>query len=163
MADAGFTFAQRDCRLLVSRRCLLYKLGGKSVLPEAQVYTPSPLNPPTQFGDAAVLARGQDKYNSHCTSCHGNDGRLTTLFPDLRYAGVLHGADAFKAIVIDGAMQVNGMVSFAKVMTPQDAEAIRAYVTSLAHEAKNAPPAPGRGLGGAPGNGPDVGAGGPAP
>jgi quinohemoprotein ethanol dehydrogenase len=140
-------------------RVLVYKLGGKAVLPEAQVYTPPPLNPPAEFGDATLVARGQDKYNSHCSTCHGNDGRVTSVFPDLRYAGALHSADAFKAIVIDGAMQVNGMVSFAKVLTPQDAEAIRAYVTRLAHQAKNAPPGFGRGPGGGPGAGP----GGPQP
>jgi hypothetical protein len=65
---------------------------------------------------------------------------VSSVFPDLRYAGALHSAEAFKAIVIDGALQPNGMVSFAKVLTPPDAEAIRAYVTRLANQAKNAPP-----------------------
>jgi quinohemoprotein ethanol dehydrogenase len=131
-------------------RLLVYKLGGKAVLPEAQVYTPPPLDPPAEFGDATLLARGEEKYNAHCATCHGNDGRVSSVFPDLRYAGALHSADAFKAIVIDGAMQMNGMVSFAKVLTPSDAEAIRAYVTRLAHQAKNAPPGFGRGPGGPP-------------
>jgi len=47
------------------------------------------------------------------------------------------------------------MVSFRKVLKPQDAEAIRAYVTRLANEAKSAPPglgSPGSG-GAAPGAG----------
>ena len=55
--------------------------------------------------------------------------------------------DAFKAIVIDGVLQPNGMVSFRKVLTPQDAEAIRAYVVVRAHQAKNAPPGSGLGRG----------------
>jgi len=121
-------------------RLLVYKLGGKATLPEAVVYTPPPLIPPDEFGDQALLAQGQSKYNEHCSTCHGNDGRVTSVFPDLRYAGALHSPDAFKAIVIDGAMQANGMVSFSKVLTPQDAEAIRAYVVRLAHQLKNAPP-----------------------
>jgi CheY-like chemotaxis protein len=48
-----------------------------------------------------------------------------------------------KAIVIDGALQNNGMVSFAEQLTPEDAEAIRAYVVSLANaelQARAAPP-----------------------
>ena len=111
-------------------------------------YTPPPLNPPANFGDAAQLALGEEKYNSHCSTCHGNDGRVSSVFPDLRYAGALHSPEAFKAIVIDGALQVNGMVSFKKVLSLQDAEAIRAYVTRLANQAKNAPPGPaGRGPG----------------
>ena len=79
---------------------------------------------------------------------------MSSLFPDLRYAGALWSADAFKAIVIDGALQDNGMVSFAKVMTPQDAEAIRSYVVTIANEAKNAPPAPAFGGPGGPGGPP---------
>ena len=34
------------------------------------------------------------------------------------------------------------MVSFADDLTPEDANAVRAYVVSLANEAKNAPPNP---------------------
>jgi alcohol dehydrogenase (cytochrome c)/quinohemoprotein ethanol dehydrogenase len=127
-------------------RLLVYKLGGKAELPEAAVYTPPPLTPPEDFGDDALVAQGQAKYNSHCSTCHGNDGRVSSVFPDLRYAGALHSPEAFKAIVIDGALQQNGMVSFRKVMSPQDAESIRAYVTRLANQAKNAPP-PGPGVG----------------
>lgn len=130
-------------------RLLVYTLGGKAELPEKVVYTPPPLNPPANFGDAATLALGQAKYNENCSTCHGNDGRVTSVFPDLRYAGALHSAEGFKAIVIDGAMQANGMVSFKSVLTPQEAEAIRAYVVKLANDAKNAPP-PAFGPGGGP-------------
>jgi len=121
-------------------RLLVYKLGGKAVLPAAAEYVPQPLMPPENFGDEAQIARGEGNYTAHCASCHGNSGRVSSVFPDLRYAGALHSAEAFKAIVIDGAMEMNGMVSFRKVLKPQDAEAIRAYVTKLANEAKNAPP-----------------------
>ena len=37
-----------------------------------------------------------------------------------------------------GALQNNGMVSFAAQLTPQNAESIRAYVVSLANAAKDA-------------------------
>ena len=126
-------------------RLLVYKLDGKTVLPEAAAYTPPPLNPPAEFGDEAQLEVGQHQFIAHCASCHGNNtpnGRMSTIFPDLRYAGALWGADAFKAIVIDGALQPNGMVSFRKVLTAQDAEAIRAYVVHTANQAKSAPPPP---------------------
>jgi len=142
-------------------RLLVYKLGGQAALPEAAVYTPPPLNPPPQFGDDALLAQGQAQYNSHCATCHGNDGRVSSVFPDLRYAGAIWSSDAFKTIVIDGVLQANGMVSFRKVLTPQDAEAIRAHVVHLANQAKNAPPGFGFGGGPGPGAGPPAGA--PAP
>jgi quinohemoprotein ethanol dehydrogenase len=132
-------------------RLLVYKLGGKAVLPQPVAYTPPVLNPPADFGDDAVHALGETKYNAHCSTCHGNDGRVSSIFPDLRYAAALGNPDLFKVIVIDGALQSNGMVSFAKVLTPQDAEAIRSHVVRLANQAKNAPPPPAvRGPGAAP-------------
>jgi quinohemoprotein ethanol dehydrogenase len=130
-------------------RLLVYKLGGQAVLPPPAPYTPPTLNPPSEFGNAEQLAAGLAQYTAHCATCHGNDGRVSSVFPDLRYAGALQSADIFKAIVIDGALQANGMVSFAKVLTPQDAEAIRAHVVHLANQLKNAPPATGLGAGGA--------------
>ena len=87
---------------------------------------------------------------------------MSSLFPDLRYAGPIHGAEAFKAIVIDGALEPNGMVSFRKVLKPADAEAIRAYVVHLANDLKKNPPPPfSFGFGGPPPGGPGPGAGAP--
>jgi mono/diheme cytochrome c family protein len=111
-------------------------------------YTPPALNPPADFGDTAQLALGETKYTAHCSTCHGNDGRVSSLFPDLRYAAALNNPELFKLIVIDGVLQPNGMVSFKAVLSPQDAEAIRAHVVRLANQAKNAPPPPPRGQGG---------------
>ena len=41
-------------------------------------------------------------------------------------------ADAFKTVVIDGSLKDRGMASFARYMTPADAEAIRAYLAGRA-------------------------------
>ena len=58
------------------------------------------------------------------------------MFPDLRMSGALQAAEAFKAIVIGGALSKNGMVSFAKALQPDDAEAVRAYLVNRAIDAK---------------------------
>lgn len=121
-------------------RLLVFKLGGSARLPEKIAYTPRTLNPPPNFGDAAMLAKGESRYNEHCASCHGNNGRVSSLFPDLKYAPALNSPELFRAIVIDGIWQDNGMVSFKDQLSLDDAEAIRAYVVSLANEAKNNPP-----------------------
>lgn len=123
-------------------RLLVYTLDGKAKLPPPMPYTPPVLNPPADFGDATLLARGETQYNAHCASCHGNNGRVSSLFPDLRYAGQLWSSDAFDAVVIDGALQDNGMVSFRKVLTRDDANAIRAFVVHTANELKKSPPRP---------------------
>jgi len=70
---------------------------------------------------------------------------VSSLFPDLKVAAALNSAELFKAIVVDGILQNNGMVSFASVLTPDDAESIRAYVVKLSNDAKNAPPPAGPG------------------
>src|SRR5690606_8912500 len=119
-------------------RLLVYKLGGGATLPEPLTYEPPVLNPPANFGDADLLALGETHYNAHCASCHGNNGRVSSLFPDLRYAAALHSAELFRAIVIDGALQNNGMVSFREHLSAEDAEAVRAYVVSLANAEKAA-------------------------
>jgi quinohemoprotein ethanol dehydrogenase len=79
-------------------------------------------------------------YGRFCSTCHGSNGLSRGTFPDLRYSGALASADAFKAIVIDGVLTQNGMVSFARGISVADAEAVRAYVVSQAIDAKNAPP-----------------------
>ena len=43
-----------------------------------------------------------------------------------------------EAIVVDGALKVNGMASFADVVSPEDAERIRQYVISRGTEDREA-------------------------
>ena len=134
-------------------RLLVYGLGGGATLPEPVTYTPPELNPPENFGDEELLAQGQSHYNENCASCHGAGGQVSNLFPDLRYAAALNSSELFQAIVLDGILQNNGMVSFRESLSEDDAEAIRAYVVSLANDLKeNPPPAPffGPGPGGPP-------------
>jgi len=53
---------------------------------------------------------------------------------------MLNTAEAFKTIVIDGALEPRGMVSFRSRITADDAEAIRAYLVKRALDAKAALP-----------------------
>jgi mono/diheme cytochrome c family protein len=126
-------------------RVLVYKLGGTAVLPEPLPFTPPPLNPPPAFGDAQQIARGEEVYGRFCSTCHGTDGLSRGMFPDLRTAGSIQSADAFRTVVIDGALTANGMVSFAKAITAEDAEAVRAYIVDRAHAALKALPPAGAG------------------
>jgi hypothetical protein len=56
--------------------------------------------------------------------------------PDLRYSGALENADAWRRVVIDGALREQGMVSWSRVMNPEQADTIRHYVIRRAHEDK---------------------------
>jgi alcohol dehydrogenase (cytochrome c)/quinohemoprotein ethanol dehydrogenase len=128
-------------------RLLVYALGGKAQLPPAPPAPARPtLDPPANFGTDAQLARGQDLYAQNCTICHESGARMGG-FPDLRYSAMLQNEQVFKAIVIDGALAENGMVSFAKALKAEDAEAIRAHLVRVANELKANPPPPGAGFG----------------
>jgi len=77
---------------------------------------------------AAQVAAGKAHFGRYCMVCHGDSAIGNGFTPDLRVSATLANADAWKSVIIDGALKERGMVSFAKVLTPQDAEAIRAYV-----------------------------------
>jgi alcohol dehydrogenase (cytochrome c)/quinohemoprotein ethanol dehydrogenase len=146
-ASTGFAAANGVNRLLV------YKIGGTVQLPPAPPVVPQVLNPPADFGDATVHARGKDLYERSCTGCH-EGGRMFSGFPDLNYSVALNSAALFKAIVIDGALVENGMISFKNSLQDADAEAIRSYLTLRANELKRNPPR----QGGPPGGGGPAGA-----
>jgi len=117
-------------------RILVFKLGGA-----AQLADPPPLNelvldPPPFTGTDAQLATGGRLYQRYCSICHGDAAVAGALNPDLRHSGALGDAATIKAVVVDGALEHNGMVSFAKAVTPADAEAIRQYVIKRANEDK---------------------------
>jgi quinohemoprotein ethanol dehydrogenase len=132
-ASTGFAAAAGKNRLLV------YKLNGDVQLPPAPPEAPQVLNPPRDFGDAAMHARGQDLYQRNCTGCH-EGGRIFSGFPDLNYTVALNAPDLFKSIVVDGALAENGMISFKNSLNVDDAEAIRSFLTARANELKRNPP-----------------------
>jgi mono/diheme cytochrome c family protein len=116
-------------------RLLAFKLGGTAELPPAEDYIAPALNPPQSTASTEVIAHGAQVYGQNCVQCHGN--RIGT-FPDLRTSVALRSPDLFNAIVLEGALAANGMVSFAEALDVEDAEAVRAYVITLAIEAKAA-------------------------
>ena len=61
-----------------------------------------------------------------------------TSVPDLRYSLAIADAATFKSIVLDGARAEKGMVGFASVLTPADAEAVRAWRVPMALTAEEA-------------------------
>jgi len=116
-------------------RVLAFKLGGTAQLPAA---TPAPVPqsaPPTRFGDANLGGLGLALFHSYCSVCHGNTAISAGLVvPDLRWSKALTDPAAWKNIVLDGSRESQGMVSYAQVLTPDQAEAVRAYVVSRAND-----------------------------
>jgi quinohemoprotein ethanol dehydrogenase len=137
--QAGNYYAPNYARMLV------FTLGGDAVLPEPLTFTAPQLNPPPLTASAEQVAAGQEAYNQNCGTCHGNGGAARGAnFPNLLVSPMLHSQEGFDSIVLQGARQQNGMVSFADRISADDSAAIRAYLIARATEqlaALQAPPA----------------------
>ena len=133
----------------VYARVLVFRRGANATLPPEVPFTPPPLNPPPTFASADEVALGRDLYEANCALCHdaiGNAGGLFRrgLFPDLAYSPALASREAFAAIVLDGARAANGMASYASVLGPAEAEAVRAHIVDRANAVLEATRAAGR-------------------
>ena len=137
---AGFLFDKAVPQVL--GRVITFKLGAKGTIPDHKL-TPIDARPQTaRFGTPAQLQAGLVAYSRNCMVCHGPMAISSGVLPDLRWSPTSADADAWKAVVLDGQRASAGMVSFAKQLSPADAEAVRAYVVHQANGPKApAPPA----------------------
>jgi mono/diheme cytochrome c family protein len=114
-------------------RVVVYKLGGTGKIPPVSL-APKNRTPATApFGTAAMRAEGLRQYARNCMVCHGALAISSGVLPDLRWSAIAGDRDAWRAVVIDGSLSSNGMVSFGSVLNASQAEAIRAYVIAQAH------------------------------
>ena len=116
-------------------RILVYKVGGKAVLPKPNLTKIPMPQPPAQTAAPTVLATGQMKYQTYCVYCHGYNAIGAGVIPDLRYSALLGDSKAFKSVVLGGERKSLGMVSFSSVLSDSDADAVRAYLIQEAHRA----------------------------
>jgi alcohol dehydrogenase (cytochrome c)/quinohemoprotein ethanol dehydrogenase len=114
----------------------VFKLGGTAKLPPAPPLNKLVLDPPAFTGTDAQATHGADVYGRYCSVCHGDAAIAGALNPDLRRSGALGSKDAFQQIVIGGVLHERGMISWKAALTPDDAEAVRQYVTQRAGEDK---------------------------
>jgi quinohemoprotein ethanol dehydrogenase len=111
-------------------RMLVFRIGGTARIADQDLSLP-PANPPAEHFTPAQTGAGAGLYFVHCVFCHGG-----SVLPDLRRSGALDNKETWREIVIGGALSQTGMVSFAKWLSPDDAETIRAYVASDAAKLK---------------------------
>jgi len=124
-----------------SSRLLVFKLGGTATLPPAPPPAPAPvLNPPPSTASASTIEMGRERFQSNCATCHEPPAANRSVFPDLRYSPMLNTPESFHAVVMDGALQANGMASFKGRLSADEIQSIRAYLIDRANQAKNAPP-----------------------
>jgi quinohemoprotein ethanol dehydrogenase len=120
-------------------RLLVLKLGGTASLPAAPPAPPKPvLNPPPSTAPPETIELGHQQFVSHCAMCHEPPAANRSIFPDLRYSAALNSAEAFNAIVVEGALQTAGMASFKGRMSVDEVQSVRAYMIQRANQAKGA-------------------------
>ncbi|MEL7453993.1 MAG: PQQ-dependent dehydrogenase, methanol/ethanol family, partial [Pseudomonadota bacterium] len=117
-------------------RLMVFKLGGKGELPPEPELAALPLDPPASRASAETIALGKAKYARYCAVCHAPGAVGSTVLPDLRRSGTLGNAQSWQAVVQDGILKDNGMVSFSDSLTPEESNAIREYVIHRANEDK---------------------------
>jgi alcohol dehydrogenase (cytochrome c)/quinohemoprotein ethanol dehydrogenase len=117
-------------------RMMVFKLGANGELPEPPPLAERVLDPPAFKGTEEQAARGADLYGRYCSACHGDAAIAGVLNPDLRHSATLTSVDAIRSIVVEGALEHNGMVSFESAIDAASAESIRQYLIKRANEDK---------------------------
>jgi quinohemoprotein ethanol dehydrogenase len=132
MGGRGFSGGNdADARARNPGRIFAFKLDGKAALPPGPGPAP-PANPPEQIFPANVTAAGAEPYRVYCSRCHGGETHSLNIIPDLRRSAALSNPALWKNIVIDGALEANGMIGWSQFLLPEEAETIRAYVAAQA-------------------------------
>jgi quinohemoprotein ethanol dehydrogenase len=118
-------------------RLLAFRLGGEATLPDVPGSLAPLARPTERFSDNQVNG-GRLLYTQHCYRCHGAGAQSAGVLPDLRRSLALSDRAAWSAIVSDGALESQGMVSFKSWLSSEQVEDIRAYVALKAKIAADA-------------------------
>jgi quinohemoprotein ethanol dehydrogenase len=108
-------------------RMLVFKLGGTANLPALVPPEEALLTPLPNRASNATVHQGEQLFQRYCAACHGDVAVSGGVLPDLRHSGTLDNNEWFSD-VLGGMLQSEGMVSFARELTHEDAASIRAYV-----------------------------------
>jgi quinohemoprotein ethanol dehydrogenase len=135
VAPPGF-LARKSGSVRNISRLLVFKVGGKAVLPAAPVDAKLPLDPPPFVGKPEQVAAGTIIYANSCAFCHGDSGMAGGLNPDLRHSAALSNPKLWQDIVHDGILKGNGMVGWSKNFSPEQIETVRQYIIKRANEDK---------------------------
>ncbi|MCB2052056.1 MAG: c-type cytochrome, partial [Novosphingobium sp.] len=110
-------------------RILAFRLGGTARLPKRDDYGLPPLVSVDETFSQEQVERGKHIYETTCAWCHGSSAQSSGVAPDLRRSAALADSALWRDIVLGGVLSAGGMASFADVLSPEEAESVRAYVT----------------------------------
>ena len=111
-------------------RLLVFALDGAAKAPDFAPPAPAPANVAGEESHGDPIA-GLALFNDTCMVCHGFSA-ASGWNADLRRSAMLGSREAWRSVVIDGALKTRGMAGFGKYLTAAQAEDIRAYVRTQA-------------------------------
>jgi quinohemoprotein ethanol dehydrogenase len=115
-------------------KVMVFKLGAKGALPKLPDDNLVVLEIPKLIDiSQETLAMGKRVYVNSCLVCHGSQAYSSGLIPNLRYSAITNSQQAWKSVVVEGALADEGMPNFGKIIDDETAEAIRAFVISEAN------------------------------
>ncbi len=124
-------------------RVIVYKIGGTAKLAPYEVLELDKVPVAEDFGSAQQLATGRVLYDRNCLVCHGPLVVSSGTVQDLRWAQAPATKESFAEVLLQGKYASAGMANFAATLSANDAESVRAYIISRAHEDADKPvPAP---------------------
>jgi quinohemoprotein ethanol dehydrogenase len=135
VASGSGASALSEARIAQPGRLVAFKLGGTARLPPDPPAAPR-ANPPNEVFSESSVSHGAELFGKFCTRCHGGGMRASNNLPDLRRVAELTDKDAWQAVVIGGALEHAGMISWRKFLSEADAQDIRAYVAGEARALK---------------------------
>lgn len=117
------------------RQLLTFAIDGTAKVPDATVPALIPLNDPGFKADEdQVMAGAMAFANNTCMVCHGMNAIGGGAAPDLRYSPMILDPQAFKSVVVDGALKLRGMPA-SPTLSTETLEAIRHYLRLRAQQA----------------------------
>jgi len=117
------------------RRLMGFSLTGRATAPALpRPGSPPPMPAPDAPSDPALAKQGQALFMGRCLTCHGSGAIAAGAGPDLRASEIPLSAEAFAAVVSEGALRPRGMPRFGE-LSATDVEALRHFVRSQAEAA----------------------------
>jgi len=119
-------------------RVHVFRLDGKAKLPAITRPQLAPLNPAKEKFSEPAIDEGRLLYTAYCYRCHGAGAMASGVIPDIRRSAAVSDAKLWRAILVDGVLSENGMVSFSPWLSDKEIENIRGYISRKARLAQQA-------------------------
>jgi quinohemoprotein ethanol dehydrogenase len=118
-------------------KVVTFKLGAKGSIPAPDLQMVDTTPKAERFGSDEMLQAGLVHFARNCGVCHGPVAISSGVLPDLRWSPYTSDPEVWQEVVRDGVLADAGMIGFDKILSTEDAEAIRAYVIAQAHNAQS--------------------------